>query len=78
MELLVWVCPILSFSSLALGLFFYLRPKQVIDLQIKFYAMINWRMEPISWGKEIRNTRWMGLSVIILAFVAFVYMGLYG
>ena len=64
--------------ALALGLFIYLRPKRTIDWQIKFYSWINWRMEPISWGKEIRNTRRMGLAVVIVGILALLCLGFYG
>jgi len=47
--------------AVILGLFLFFKPSQTIALQIKFYEMINWRMEPISMSKEIRNTKFMGL-----------------
>ena len=49
-----------SFLSLVLGILIYRQPDQTIRLQQKFYEKINWRMEPISMEKEIRNTRVMG------------------
>lgn len=49
------------------GLFLAIKPQQAIELQKKFYAKINWNIEPISINKEIRNTRIMGLFLIILA-----------
>ena len=56
---------VISVLSLALGLFVYRKPELVIRMQQKFYALINWRMEPISMSKEIRNTRWMGMFLIL-------------
>jgi len=58
----------LCIAAAIIGLFFLLRPSQSIELQRKFYEKINWRIEPISLSKEIRNTRIMGL--IILVFIA--------
>lgn len=49
------------------GLFVALRPQKTIEIQQKFYAKINWRIEPISMPKEIRNTRLMGLFLVVLS-----------
>lgn len=51
--------------SLILGILIYRFPLQVIRLQQQFYARINWRMEPISMDKEIRNTRLMGFFLLM-------------
>ena len=72
------IFPAVAVVAFSLGLFIFLRPKKVIDLQIKFYWHINWKMEPVSWGKEIRNTRFMGLSLVILVILSFFYMGVKG
>ena len=45
---------------------FVVAPQGTINVQIAFYRWINWRIEPLSWEKEIRNTRIMG----VIAFVA--------
>ena len=50
------------------------KPKKIIDIQIAFYRLINWKIEPISMEKEIRNTRIMGLTVLILGTLALVYI----
>lgn len=50
-----------------IGLFIFFKPASAIKLQIKFYGMINWRIEPIDMRKEIRNTRIMGAFLIIAA-----------
>jgi hypothetical protein len=60
----------LSAIGVAVGLYLTLKPFDAIELQKKFYAMINWRMEPISLPKEIRNTRLMGIFIIIFLLVA--------
>jgi len=57
----------LSLFSLLTGLVCLRWPARVIAFQQKFYSWINWRMEPISMSKEIRNTRLMGLSMVLLA-----------
>lgn len=56
-----------SLASLCLGIFLILKPYLAIQIQKKFYEKINWRMEPISVEKEIRNTRAMGWFLIILS-----------
>ncbi|MBL7070566.1 MAG: hypothetical protein ISS26_00125 [Candidatus Omnitrophica bacterium] len=57
---------------LAVGFFLLLRPELVIEMQRRFYALINWRMEPISMEKEIRNTRIMGGALIVPTLVVIV------
>ena len=58
--------------SLALGAFLAARPKQAIKRQIELYRRINWKMEPVSWDKEIRNTRLMGAVALFCGVLTFV------
>ncbi len=60
--------------ALGLGLFIYLKPLTAFEIQKKFYALINWKIEPISLQKEIRNTKAMGLFLIVFVFVACLYV----
>ena len=55
------------------GFFLLLKPSRVIDLQKRFYLKINWQMEPISMPKEIRNTKTMGIFLIVLTVVIVIY-----
>jgi len=48
-------------------------PKKTIDIQIAIYRPFNWKIEPISMEKEIRNTRIMGLTVLILGILSLAY-----
>lgn len=50
------------------------KPKKTIDIQIALYRPFNWKLEPISWEKEIRNTRIMGLALLALGIAALVYI----
>jgi hypothetical protein len=50
------------------------KPKKVIDLQIALYRPFNWKIEPISMEKEIKNTRTMGLTVLILGMISLSYI----
>ncbi len=56
------------------GLCLVSKPREAIEIQIKFYRLINWNMEPVSMPKEIRNTRLMGISLIIFSLGTFLYL----
>ncbi|UCC95414.1 MAG: hypothetical protein JSW40_01350 [Candidatus Omnitrophota bacterium] len=56
-----------SCVSFAIGMFIFLRPALAIEIQRKFYEKINWKIEPVSMTKEIRNTKIMGLLLVIIA-----------
>jgi hypothetical protein len=69
----------LIFSFIALisafiGSFLFARPASAIQIQKKFYQKINWRIEPISMPKEIRNTKIMGLFLLAMAVLVLVYL----
>lgn len=67
MEKLIYLFLLLGFIfSFFVGLLLAIKPRYAIELQKIFYAKINWRIEPISMDKEIRNTRIMGIFLIIL------------
>jgi|GEM_PF-586355 len=48
------------------------KPKKTIDIQIAIYRPFNWKIEPISMEKEIRNTRIIGMAVLILGVISLV------
>lgn len=56
----------LSLISLSIGLFLVNKPSLAIEMQRRFYCLINWKIEPISMEKEIRHTRIMGWLLIML------------
>ncbi len=58
---------------LFIGRFIFFYPGQTIELQKKFYEKINWKMEPISMKKELRNTKIMGLFILIITFAGIFY-----
>jgi hypothetical protein len=66
MALLYLILILFSILALFIGFFLAFNPRLTIELQRRFYAKINWRIEPISMSKEIRNTRLMGGFLIIL------------
>ena len=51
--------------SLALGLWLMKAPRKAIEFQIAFYRLINWKMEPLDWNREILNTRIMGATAVL-------------
>jgi hypothetical protein len=65
---LLLVCPL----SIILGLLLFFNPASAIETQRKIYEKINWRIEPMSMQKELRNTRGMGLALIAAAVFAIV------
>jgi hypothetical protein len=64
---------ILSFLSLGIGLFLAIKPAWAIEIQRRFYFLINWRMEPVSMEKELLNTRLMGVFLIVIALITIIY-----
>ncbi len=60
--------------SLILGIFLLRKPGLAIEIQRRFYAKINWKIEPISMEKEIRNTKIMGLFLVGISVVVMAYL----
>jgi hypothetical protein len=60
-------------AILIAGLILFIKPVFCIKWQIKFYGKINWRMEPISMEKEIRNTKIMGLFLVGASLATIIY-----
>ncbi|RKY32180.1 MAG: hypothetical protein DRP74_03220 [Candidatus Omnitrophota bacterium] len=65
-------------ASLTIGVFFMKKPGLAIEIQRRFYERINWRIAPISMAREIRNTRIMGLFVIIITALCILLLLLSG
>ncbi|MFH1457776.1 MAG: hypothetical protein ABIG31_01240 [Candidatus Omnitrophota bacterium] len=59
-----------SLSGIAVGLFSIFKPASCIEIQKRFYARINWRMEPISMEKELTHTRILGWFLTALSLAA--------
>ncbi|MBF0522502.1 MAG: hypothetical protein HQL24_05530 [Candidatus Omnitrophica bacterium] len=69
-QLPIW----LSTLCFVVGIVLFLKPKEVIQFQIKFYQTINWRMEPISMPKEIQNTKLMGIFMVAITLLTVCYI----
>ena len=65
---------VLPIISLSLGIFMLRKPKLAIEIQRRFYAKINWKIEPVSMQKEIRNTKLMGSFLIMLSLSMIIYL----
>lgn len=59
----------IALVSFIFGILLIKVPEKLFEIQRKFYASLNWRIEPISWEKEMKSMRWMGM--ILLAVVLF-------
>lgn len=68
------IAGILAVTGLFTGSVLFVRPKAAIALQKKFYEKINWRIEPVSMEKEIRNTRLMGLFTFIFSLASLYFI----
>jgi Trk-type K+ transport system membrane component len=68
--IIITIFIIFSIFGLGAGFLCAINPEQAIEIQRRFYEKINWNIEPISVSKEIRNTRAMGLFLIILVVIA--------
>jgi len=62
--------------ALSVSLPLILRPTWAIEIQRRFYEMINWRMIPVSMPKEIRNTRIMGIMLLVIAVAAVCFLSI--
>ncbi|MCX7661756.1 MAG: hypothetical protein N2Z79_03630 [Candidatus Omnitrophica bacterium] len=60
--------------SLCIGLFLFFKPSSAIKFQQNFYIKINWRIEPVSYSKEIRNTRIMGAIILLLILLSLIFL----
>ncbi|MFH1190815.1 MAG: hypothetical protein V1670_01280 [Candidatus Omnitrophota bacterium] len=60
-------------AGIIIGLFVFYRAELTIEIQRKFYEKINWRIEPISMPKEIRNTKIMGIFLMFIAILTIIY-----
>jgi len=75
MDAIFYAVPmIIAASGVFIGFFLFLRPASAIRIQKKFYEGINWKIEPISISKELRNTKLMGLFLLFMSFSVIGYI----
>ena len=63
-----------SLAGLMAGAFMAINPGLSIEIQKRFYRRINWKIEPVSLSKEIRNTRIMGWFLILLSVATLFFL----
>lgn len=68
------ILPVISLTGLFIGIFFIVKPALAIEIQRRFYAKINWRIEPISVSREVRNTRIMGYFLVIFSLMTLTFI----
>lgn len=68
----MFIAILISVIGIIVGLFVFFKPELTIEIQKKFYERINWRIGPVSMQKEIRNTKIMGIFLVVVAVVGMV------
>ncbi|HNW39706.1 MAG TPA: hypothetical protein PL125_04160 [Candidatus Omnitrophota bacterium] len=58
----------------ALGALMIVNPALIIKIHIKSTERSNWRTEPISMEKELKNTKFRGINLIAVCLFAFLYI----
>lgn len=71
---MIVIIALLLIASFLLGLFLLRKPSSAIELQRIFYEKINWKIEPVSLSKELRNTRIMGGIVILFCVFSLIIL----
>ncbi|UCG35295.1 MAG: hypothetical protein JSW17_00405 [Candidatus Omnitrophota bacterium] len=65
---------LLAIVSLGVGILYSSRPEVAIEWQRRAYEACNWRLEPISLEKELRNMKNMGKFLVLLSMATIVYI----
>lgn len=67
--MLWWVYGInmLGLAGVGLGILSAAAPQRSIALYQWLMAWCNWRVSPIDERRELRNTRWLGIVLILLS-----------
>jgi len=63
-----------SITVIVLGALVAWKPGETINAQIAIYRVFNWRLEPISMEKEIRNTRIMGIAALVMGIISVAWI----
>ena len=75
--ILVPISIMLIIVGIIVGVLMFFYPVSVMRMQVKFYEMINWRIEPISLQKEFKRTKYSGLYLVVLCLFAILYVKFY-
>lgn len=60
--------------SVAAGIVTAKSPRRVIEFQIWAFRRIGWRVEPMNWATETRNTRLMGYIALTCGLLIFIVL----
>ena len=67
---------LIIFAAVAIlfALLMIFNPALIIKIHIKTAEKSNWRTEPISMEKELKNTRFRGINLIAISILAIMYI----
>ena len=72
--MMITILLMLAAISLGVGVLYSSRPELAIEWQRRAYAAFNWRLEPISLEKELRNMKVMGRILIVISMATIIYI----
>jgi hypothetical protein len=64
---------LIALAAVVMGVFLFVKPHATLAIQKRFYEKINWRIEPVSLTREVRNTKIMGLLLLGISLGAIIY-----
>ena len=62
----------IGFLALLQGIFALTAARGCIQFFQGICFHLNWRVEPVDWAKELRNTKLLGTLLIVLAIMVFL------
>ncbi|MDD5130967.1 MAG: hypothetical protein PHS66_07995 [Candidatus Omnitrophica bacterium] len=68
---------VFALVGIGFGLFMIFNAALIIKIHIKSTARANWRSEPISMEKELKNIRKRGVILIIVCVLAVFYVNFF-
>jgi hypothetical protein len=71
------VALIFIFAGVIVGVLVFFYPVSLMRFQVKFYELINLRIEPISLQKEFNSSRRAGLYLVVLSILSGIYIRLF-
>lgn len=66
-EWVEWALLVFAFFGIALGIFSLIQPAHSIRLYQGIMRFCNWRVEPLDYTRELRNTRVLGAMLAVLS-----------
>ena len=58
--------------AMAVSALYMRSPRKMLDVDMAFYRSFNWKIEPISMEKAIKNTRNMGIAIFMFGLVSLI------